>query len=237
MDEDVISSGSPDLYAKGRQLRKMQADLFDDPKGISTIMDSDGPKGMNRKVPFEEITGKIASMPVDQMHHVIGVLRAAPEELQPQAQAAIQSIQGHFVGKLVDTGTKTAGGKPLEIWNAPEVAKFISQNNGKLSSLFSEDQVAQIAKLRDAGNVLSVNPSYPGASAQAANAVKRGMMTQFIGKGATLAGGGIGGMVGAPGTGAVIGNMLGEKVANRMGQQKALKNFTDRLTKISDVKP
>ena len=237
IDNDVISSGSPDIYAKARNLRAQRSAIFDDPEGISKIMDSEGPSGLNRKVNFEDIGTAISNMPVDQFNHVINVLRAAPDELQPQAQAAIQNIQGGMVSKLLDAGTHTTGGKPLEIWGNSNVNKYINNNNGKLANLFNEEQVGKISDLRDAGNILSVNPSYPGASAQAANAVRKGMMADIIGKGLTGAGGGIGTMLGAPVLGTMLGNAVGERIGSGLGQAKALKSFKAGTTKISDITP
>lgn len=235
IDEDVTSSGSPDIYSAARQLRAQKAAIFDNPEGISKLMDSDGPNGINRRVNLEDVGNTIANMSNDQMNHVVSVLRAAPDEVQPLAQDALKNIQAQFVSKMIDAGTKTAGGKPLETWNAAGVNQFINQNNAKLLSVFNDGQISKIADLRDAGNILSVNPSYPGSSAQAANALKMGAMAHLTRLGITGTGMGIGTYLNAPVTGAYVANVLGEKLANKVNQVSALSRFQKGTTKLSDM--
>jgi hypothetical protein len=50
IDDDVTQSAGSDVYAQARAARTQRARLLDDPKGISSLLDSSGPEGINRAV-------------------------------------------------------------------------------------------------------------------------------------------------------------------------------------------
>jgi hypothetical protein len=237
IDNDVTSAAGQDIYQQARAMRAMRGVTLDDPNGISKVLDSNGPNGINRKVQTENVASEIASMPVGQFEHIVKTLQNVPPELQAQAQAALSEIKAHFANRIVDAGANTVGGKVRETWNQTGVNRVLTDNSAKLPIIFSDQELGKINNLRDAGNILSVDTAYPGAAAQAANAVKRGMMTKAISNVATLVGGGAGGLVGAPGFGAVAGRALGEKMAAGMGEGAALKRFQKSTVKLRDVSP
>lgn len=236
IDDDVIKTGGEngDIYRDARNMRRMQAETIDNPDGIAKIMDSSGPDGINRRVPIEDVTRTIASMPDAQFMHVIKTLGAMPEDLRGLGSAAIAEIKGHFANKLLNAGSNTVGGKARETWENTPVNAFIDNNSSRIQSLFNSDEIQKISTLRDAGNILSVDKAYPGSSAQAANAMKRGMMSRYIGSAATGAGAGLGAWAGLPTIGAMGGKILGDSVSSRMGEGAALKNFQKRTVSLSD---
>jgi hypothetical protein len=121
------------------------------------------------------------------------------------------------------------------------VSQAVSKNRAKLNIAFGNDAqaVQDIRDLQSAGNILRANPTYPGAAAQAANAVKRGLMTHAIGVIGKTAGAGIGAAVtGGPwgaSAGAALGEMAAAPAGKSMGERAALAKFEGRLHKLSDV--
>lgn len=235
LDDDVTSAAGDDIYQKARAMRQMRAVTLDDPNGISKIMDASGPNGINRVVPAEKVASNITALPDDQFQHIVRVLRNVPQELQPQAQAALGEIKANFANQLLESGSTTAAGNVRGVWNGAGVNKIISSNGSKISSVFSPEEMKNIQHLIDAGNILRVDTSYPGAAAQAANALKKGLMSTAIQRLSTLAGGAAGSLVSAPGTGAVIGEYVGGKLSNKTGEGAALKKFQKGTVKLSDM--
>ena len=226
LDSDVSKGAGEDIYQEARALRAKRAEMLDDPRGIANIMDSSGPSGINRKVDIEKIPTAITSMSVDQFRHVINQLKSVPDELQPQAQAALAEIKAHFANQLHDVGAMTKGH-----WNAGGVNKFLKNNAERMGVLFGDDpdMLGKIHDLRDAGNILSYNSAYPGAAAQTHNLLQRG---------AVATGAGVGGSVGAAvggGLGAAIGTPVGAGVGSRAADAIGLRNANKRFVKLSEM--
>ena len=78
-----------------------------------------------------------------------------------------------------------------------------------------------------------------GAAAQAANALKRGMMTRAIHAIGTTAGAGIGAAItGGPwgaSAGAALGEMAAGKAGQSVGEKAALSKWESKLTTLSDI--
>ena len=91
-------------------------------------------------------------------------------------------------------------------------------NAAKFRVAFTDDPNAQqgIQDLNSAGQILKVDPSYPGAAAQAANAFKRGLLSRAVAHVAGSAGAAVGGTVAGP-AGAAVGAALGEAARSSMG--------------------
>ncbi|HEY6020448.1 MAG TPA: hypothetical protein VIY48_11220, partial [Candidatus Paceibacterota bacterium] len=237
LDDDVMSTAGEDIFKEARDMRALRARTLDDPKGISNVMDSNGPNGINRKVPTENVASHITSMPAAQFEHIVETLKNVPPELQPQAQAALGEIKGHLMNKVLDAGSKTNAGNTRVLWNHGGVDKVISENAAKFNSgLFTPEELADLQNLQQAGHILSVDPTYPGAAAQGANALKSGLMSKAVGRAAQLAGGGIGSVLGPAGAaaGSVVGEVVGGKMSHRMGEGAALKKFSKGMVKLSD---
>lgn len=219
MDEDVGRAAGGPIYDQARALWRLRQQTLGDPKGISSLLDEEG---TNRAVPFERVPDKVAKLPQDQFDHIVQTLQNLPPELQGVGNTALGEIKSHFYNKMLEGASETRGGNARPFWNGTAVKGVISDNIGKLKSLLSDDEISKVDTLRKGGDILSFDPSYPGAAAQAQNAVKRGLMSNLVGHATTVAGAGAGALVGFPGTGAVLGRLAGEKAQAATGQRGAL---------------
>lgn len=224
LDKDVFKSAGADIYAEGRKMHMLEKQTLDNPNGIAKLMDADPNTPVNRNTAYERIPDKIMTLSEDQFKHIIDTYRELPPELQPLAKQAIATLKAHYAERILDAGTETGRGNPRQLWNAGGVKSFASDNSAKIPMIFDMAELQQIDSMLKAGEVLRVNPAYPGAAAQLANASKAGMMTHLLGR----AGGGFGALVGSvagPG-GAVGGAVAGEAAAGalmkRTGERKAL---------------
>jgi hypothetical protein len=247
LDNDVLQGAGEDVYGPARQMAQMEHQTLNNPSGINKIMEHDPQTPINRTTPFNKIPDTIARMPPDQFYNVMRTLDTMPEELQPLAQAAKNEIKAHLANKVLDAGT-AADAESAGQWNARAVRKVIRANSAKLQSAFEDqpDVLQSIGDLRSAGNILSVDRGYPGAAAQAANAIKRGFMSTALTKAGATAGGAIGatvgggflGPLGAAG-GAAAGAAAGETLGNRAGagvaERAALRQWNRGLSRLSDV--
>lgn len=240
LDNSVLKGAGEDIYGPARSLAQMEYQTLDNPNGVSRLMDVDPKSPLNRTTPYVKIPDAITRLDPDQFANVFKTLDTMPEGIQPAALAAKSEIKAHLANKLVDAGSSTQGQ-----WNAPAVSKVLSANSAKLQTAF-EDQPEVLSKISDldsAGKILKVNQSYPGAAAQAANALKRGMMSRVISKASAatgaLVGSGAGALVGAPGLGAAAGAGLGESVGSSLGQgmseRSALNRWNANTVTLSDL--
>lgn len=240
LDNDVLKGAGEDIYKPARAIVQQRKATLDNPKGIASLMDSDPQTPLNRVTPHVKVADTIMRLDPAQFENVVKTLKEMPEELQPQAQQALSEIRAQFANKLLDAGSSTA-----VQWNAPAVAKVLKANQAKLRILFADDPAAlqSISDLDSAGKILRVDTSYPGAAAQASNALKRGMMSHAIQKMSGTVGGAtgaaIGSVVGAPTVGAAIGAAAGErlggKAAGSMAERAAVNQWRNKITKLSDA--
>ena len=161
---------------------------------------------------------------------MVRTLQNVPPELKPQAAAALAEIKSHFANRLLDAGSKREGQ-----WAARDVTKYLGNNAAKLPQVFSESELAKIKDLNEAGHILAVDPSYPGAAAQTANAMKRGLMSHAVRPALASAGGTVGAFLGMPGIGAAAGDVLGAKVSGAMTEKAALGRWKKGMTRLDDV--
>lgn len=238
IDNDVFKSAGEDIYAQAREMYKSKKATLDNPSGIAKMFEFDPQTPINRAVPFENIPDKITRLPAAQFGHVIDVLQRitdpvykTPESLVLQAYDSLNEIRGHMANKLMEIGSKFKGQ-----WNASGVTDYLKNNSAKFGMVFSKEELAKLRDLNDAGHILSVDHSYPGAAAQGNIAMKRGLMSSIAGKGlAGLGGltGSFGGPMGAT-AGAAIGSAAGEKFASTIGGNAALKRFNSGIVNLSD---
>lgn len=229
IDEDVTSNAGEDIYGQARALRRMRAVTLDEPNGIGRLMDASGPEGINRTVPVEKVADTVAAMPVDQLAHVVRTLRTVPEELQPEAQAALSEIKAHFASKMLDAGATRVGQ-----WGSRDVSRFIRNNQAKIEMVFSPEELGQIGDLEEAGRILRLDQSYPGAAVQEHNLLARGAMAG-VRAGAAVVGEAAGSAVGAPGLGAAAGAAAGAKLTAKFSEAAALRKAQQRFVRLSDV--
>lgn len=226
LDDDVTKSAGDDVYAQARQMRTLRGATLDDPNGISKIMDSSGPQGINRAVPVEKVAEAITTMPVAQLSHVIKTMKNLPPELEGQGDAAIAEIKAHMASKVADAGKSTKGG-----WSDKAVNTALTKNSAKMNMLFTPEEMAKFGDLNDAGNILKKDQRYPGAAAQAHNLVRAGAMgainTGTIGLGHLASG-----LTGIPG-GEIAGAWAGSKLAGKYSDAAAMRNVESRIRKLN----
>ena len=225
LDNDVTGAAGGPIYDKARAMWRLRQQTIDDPKGISSLLDEeDG----NRKVAYEKVPGNLASMPQDQFAHIVDTLRNLPPEIQDSGNAAIGEIKAHYLNQMLDASTETKAGTVRPFWNGNAVKTVIKNNSGRLQTLMSPDELAKVDALRKAGDILSFDPTYPGASAQAANAVKQGLMSHAVKVGIKGGAGAIAGGLFGPAAG-VGATMATEGIANRaagaIGSAQALNRW------------
>jgi hypothetical protein len=236
LDNDVLKNAGEDIYGPARAIVQQRKTTLENPKGIASLMDSDPQSPINRVTPHVKAADTLMRLDPAQFENVVSTLRHMPPEIQPQAQAALSEIRAHFANKLLDAGSSTA-----VQWNAPAVAKVLKANSSKLQMLFADDPQAlrSIQDLDSAGRILRVDTSYPGAAAQAANAMKRGFMSKAVqhltGKAGAAAGTALG-PLGAVG-GAIAGEMGGAKLGSYMAEKAAVNQWRTKVTKLSEVVP
>jgi hypothetical protein len=232
LDDDVLKGAGEDIYGPARQLTQMQKQTLENPNGIARLMERDPKTPINRTTSFDKIPDTLQRLSPDQFNQVIKTLDTMPEELQPAAKAAKAEIKAHLVNKVYEAGSKTQGQ-----WNAPGVEKVVKANSAKLQSAFADqpEVLRDIQDLRSAGKILQTNQSYPGAAAQAANALKRGFMSRAISKVSATAGAGVGGFLGGPlgaAGGAAAGETVGSKLGQSMAERSAVKQWQSKITPL-----
>jgi hypothetical protein len=234
LDDDVLKGAGEDIYGPARATVQMEKQTLDNPSGVSKLMDVDPKSPLNRTTPYNKIPDTLTRLAPDQFTNVIKTLQSMPDEIQPQAQAALGEIKAHLANKLLDAGSSTQGQ-----WNAPSVSKVLKANSAKFQSAF-EDDPASLAKIRDldsAGRILKVDQSYPGAAAQAANALKRGFMSQALSKGASATGALAGSVLGPVGSaaGAAAGEALGGRIGHGLAEKAALTQWKRGTVPLSSL--
>jgi hypothetical protein len=233
IDNDVTKVAGEDVYKKARDIRTKIARLLDDPKGVAKIMDYDPQTPINRAVPFEKIASTVERMDIDQQRHLIKLLKEMPDELRPQADAAIAEIKAQFANRILQEGSKNKGQ-----WNADNVTRYLNDNNSKLSILMEDKELAQMVKdLHDAGHIVKYDPTYPGAAIQAHNLIKLGA-APVLGTLGAMGGAAIGGSMFGPGgaaLGGTVGGTIGGKRGIAMAEKSALKRAEKKMIPLKDV--
>ena len=212
LDADVSNQVGSDVFGPARQLHQLGKVLLDTPKGVSSTFGKDPLTPVNRSTAFEDIPDKLMDLPSDQFNNVLNTYRMMPDQLQPQAQRAISTLQGHAVNRLLDTGAK------YDVqWNKKGVNNEIADNSENLKNLFADrpDLSARVKDIIDGGEALRFNPSYRGAHAQASNMIRQGVGATAQLAGATL-GGTVGTYLGGPGFGTTAGAVAGKVGASKM---------------------
>jgi hypothetical protein len=169
LDTDVAKSAGDDVYAQARALHAERKNVLDNPKGISSLLNEEGPNGINQMVPDEKVGQKLTSMPVGQLRHIVETLKGVPTELQPAAQQAISEMKGVFA----DAVNKAGQGAE---WNAAKVTKQLNDQRSRMGLLFDDGEMSQFRTLNDAGHVLQKPTAYPGAAVQGHNLLQKAVI-------------------------------------------------------------
>lgn len=231
LDQDVMGAAGEDVYAKARQMWAERKNTLDNPNGIAKLLNEAGPNGVNRSVPFEQISPTIGRMPVDQLAHVVETLKNVPEPIQPSAQAALSEIKAHFANEVRHVGGKHAGQ-----WNAKGVTDYLRANAGRMNLVFTPEELAEFRNLSEAGQIVAKDQSYPGAAVQGHNLVRAGVGAAVT-HGATAVGGATGSLFGPGGAaaGAAAGRIVGERASQAISDKASLKQAQKRTVKLSDL--
>jgi hypothetical protein len=238
VDEAVTRSAGEDVYAAARQMHQLRQQTLENPKGVARLMDTDPKSALNRVTPFEKIPETITRLDVDQFRNIISTLDNMPAELQPLAQRAKSEIKAHFINKIKQAGipnTKTES----PFWNNRAVNDVLKANSAKLSSLLTPKEASMLSDLRAGGNILAVQADYPGAAAQASQAVRQGLMSHIIPNMMTSAGASAGAFFGGPvgaATGGMGGRAIGQKWSAATTEKNALKRVGKRMIPLSEVR-
>lgn len=225
VDDDVTRSAGADVYRSARTLRTFRANLLDNPQGVSSLLDSSGPGGINRAVNVERVPDTVVRMPVDQFSHVVDTLnhvKTAYVDLAPQAQDALSEIRSQFMLRMQEQGQKFKG----NVWNNRGVSQYLNANSAKLAKVFSPADLRRLQTLNRAGNILDVDRTYPGAAVQSHNLAQRGILAG-IERGGEFVGGHVGGPVGA-----MVGGAAGGKIAAALGGRWSRKAARSRIVKL-----
>ncbi len=231
LDDDVTKDAGSDIYEQARALRAQRGATLDNPKGIASLIDASGPNGINRVVPAEGVMGKLETMPVAQLEHVVKTLGGMDGELAPQGQQALSDMRSHFAQRIEDIGGKTEGQ-----WNSRGVNQYLKNNAARLQTVFSDrpDLLKRFYTLNEAGKILRYDASYPGAAAQAANLARSGVLPTLVRGGMRLGGAAVGATFGPLGAGAgeTLGDIFGSRVAGSAAENAALKSAQGRVVRL-----
>lgn len=234
LDNDVLKGAGEDIYGPARAIVQQRKATLENPKGISRLMDADPQSPLNRVTPHVKVPDTVMRLDPAQFENVVQTLKDMPAELQPQAQAALAEMKAHFANKLLEEG-----GKHQTQWNAPGVSKVLKGNSAKIKLLFADDPqgLQAISDLDSAGKILRVDASYPGAAAQAANAMKRGFLSRAIPKLAATGGAAAGGIFGPLGAaaGAAAGEGFGSKMGASMAERAAVKQWNSKISPLAEL--
>jgi hypothetical protein len=221
LDTDVAKSAGDDVYAQARALHAERKNVLDNPKGISSLLNEEGPNGINQMVPDEKVGQKITSMPVGQLRHIVDTLNGVPDALQPAAQQALSEMKGVFA----DAVNKAGQGAE---WNAARVTKQLNDQRSRMGLLFDDAEMSRFRTLNDAGHVLQKPTAYPGAAVQGHNLLQKAVIwapTAATTGAASALFGPLGAAVAAP-AGAALTRKATEFV-NRRSANKLLDSFSN----------
>jgi hypothetical protein len=234
LDTDVTKAAGTDTYAAARALHAERKNTLDNPNGISSLLNQNGPNGINQAVPDEKVAPKMIAMPTNQFSHVIDTLNSLPPELAPQGAQAISEVKGALAQKIYQAGDSGGTQNGPSAWNAAKVTKALNANAPKMALVFTPDEIAQFQALNRAGHILQTPSAYPGAAVQGHNLVQKGLIYAPAAVGAAV-GNHIGGLPGAT-AGSWAGNALSKKLA-QMADQKAANKLQDMLNNPKVIQP
>lgn len=221
LDTDVAKAGGNDIYRQARALHAERKNTLDNPNGISSLLNENGPNGINQSVPDERVAPKMLAMPTNQFAHVIDTLNSLPPELAPHGQQAIAEVKGALAQKIYKAGDSGGTQNGPSAWNAANVTKALNANASKMARVFTPEEIAKFQALNRAGHILLTPSAYPGAAVQGHNLAVKGLLYAPSMIGGAI-GDHLGGYLGTLG-GQTLGNALSRKLVEAAEQRSANK--------------
>lgn len=221
LDNDVATAGGAGIFDEARALHALRKNTLDNPDGISKLLTSDGPNGINQAIPDEQVATKLLAMPTAQFEHVVKTLQSLPEPLQQHGQQAIAEIKGALARRIQKAGDNGGTQQGPANWNAANVTRELTANKSKMDIVFGPSELEKFLDLHTAGHVIQTPTAYKGAAAQTYNFMQSGAIN-----GLPTAAAGAGSLLGlvhpvAGAAGATLGSILG------MGASKVVKSSVD----------
>lgn len=232
IDQDVAGAAGSDAYKLGDSIHKAEKTIMDT-KAIDNIFGGSDANGIKDGVAMEKLPGKLNNMPIDHWTHVYntlddlsrGQVRGAPDgmppvpqQLQQQALAAKNEMQGSLARAVYESGAGNAG-----VWNQNSANKVLNSVVGqKIINTFSPDEVARFHTLNYGGYIMPGVHSYEGAALQSLRMSKPSVMERLAGKAGAGAGGAAAAFLNplATGVGAQAGKWAGDKLAGRASAKR-----------------
>ena len=228
IDDDVFKNVKGDTYEQARAHFKAGKEIYDNPKAIKDLM---ADEGVNQKIADKNVMNKIATIDESQFGHLMNTLRDTGKT------QAVSEIQTALVNRIKEAGKSEIN----EPWNSRAAASERAKLSEKLNIAFADnpDLLAKIDKGIEAGNIIYIPNKYPGAAVQT-NLLHNKFVDIGLRKAGAFFGGTAGGFVNAPGTGALAGEMAGEKLSNVLAgsKQKSIleKEIKKPGTPLKDLK-
>jgi hypothetical protein len=234
VDEDVLANldTNTSIYKDARSLVEFRKNTLDNPNGISKILDSEGPNGINRKVPIEKIAQNIADMPVDQITHIIDTYKNVPEGIKAEANAALSEMKAQFANNLASKKTPK------------QVTDYMNANSEVMNRLFTPEEMNNFRDYHNAVHILATDTGYKGAAVQKINVeqklgskVKEHLITKGGAVAAETVTSGVGMGVPALLTHEYLSGRAATKrsIAEAKAEAKALEDAQKRFVNISDL--
>jgi len=148
--------------------------------------------------------------------------------LHTAATDALNELRAHFANKIEAAGNSTQG-----MWNAKGVNTYLRANQARMAHVFSPEEMRQFQTLNDAGNILRMDRSYPGASAQEYKLRARGALAagKLVAK--------TGGVIGLAATHGLEGGAAGHGIAKvieggaeKLAQRSMRSGIEKRIRKL-----
>jgi hypothetical protein len=208
IDDDVFKNVKGDTYEQARAHFKAGKEIYDNPKAIKDLM---ADEGVNQKIADKNVMNKIATIDESQFGHLINTLRDTGKT------QAISEIQTALVNRIKEAGKSEIN----EPWNSRAAASERAKLSEKLNIAFADNPevLAKLDKGIQAGNVIYIPNKYPGAAVQT-NLLHNKFVDIGLRKAGSFLGATAGGFASAPGTGALAGELAGEKISNALAGSK-----------------
>lgn len=245
LDDDLAKSMGTNTYRAARQNRTTRGNLFDRNDAVSPYMAADDGREANRPIQTEKIMGKLASPATSttQFKAVFDSLRsaaryfegigdqAAADDIKQKTAAALNAARDHFAAGALKAGQKVERG-----WDQKSFSNYLKENEGKLATVNKPGDMQRWQDINDAGNILRMDRSYPGAHAQQVNANALREKAAEVVEGVAT---GLGAHAGGP-AGAVAGHVLGPRfgaLVRGNPEAKAVAQYNKRITDLGAYKP
>lgn len=226
IDNDVLSALPADVYADARQMRANYADVFEKPEGLAKILEIDGPEGINRSIPVDQLGDRLtnwAQKNSAQFNNIVKTLENMPTPvLQQQGRQAVGEIRANLLESIlkqnVDLEDIAQGGDAFWRGSDKSLGKAMTPYKGKLTNLFGPEVADRLETLRVGARILrpvDPNPSGTATASQRLVGKTREALLRSTGGGI---GGTLGTVVGGP-AGAAVGGIAGERLGAKMVQR------------------